>query len=142
MRRKCALAAAGVGFLILLAGCGHSEEDRRPAQDPSTHPKGDLDSTDRLRAEDSKRIEEARRRIHDLRGKLDDLQAKVDDAAKAQARSAPGQGNTAAPAQTVHHEGKGGGPTRCADGSTSGETGRATCSHHGGIAGSSAHPRH
>jgi hypothetical protein len=144
MRRLSVLAAAGAGFLAMLAGCGRTEQDGRAARDPTTHAKGDLDSADRLRAKDSERMEETRRQIHALRGKLDDLQARVDDTAKGQAppASAVGQGHTEAPAQTNPHEGKGGGPTRCADGSLSGESGRGACSHHGGIARSSAHQRH
>jgi hypothetical protein len=134
MRRVSVRAAASAGLLIILAGCGHGEEDRRGAQDPSAHPKGDPESAERLRAEDSRKIEETHRRIHDLRGKLDELQAKIDDAAKTQAQSALAQRNTAASAETIHQEVKTAGPKRCADGSISGKSDRGSCSHHGGIA--------
>jgi hypothetical protein len=133
MRRLFSRAAAGTGFLVLLVGCANSEEDRRAAQDPATH------SSDRPRVEDFQRLDEAQRKIHDLRGKLDDLQAKIDDAATAQAKA---ESRYAPAKQGPSDRVTGSGPTRCADGSTSGESGRGACSHHGGIAGSPGHQRH
>lgn len=42
----------------------------------------------------------------------------------------------------ISYEGNGGGPTLCADGSSSHSSGRGTCSHHGGTGGGGYHSSH